>query len=368
MSFSPSSDSGSERSIGTVFAFLSTSFYAISNTSMRFLTDYPIDNDWILFFKELTGFLILFPWLLFRFSQGRFRFVSKRLILSIVLAAVLCELFGAHLQLLGYAVVGLVISVPLIQSSTLLGVAIFGWYWFGDPLSQRRKFAIAVLIAAGILLSVGKELTVEESAGMSTAHHNLHCNFEQNTGVFLLAAAGTVAAGIVYSVYIIMLRQAIRRYWHDDNSAWLSFQFTQWIGFNFPAKSEKRQYAPFPVTLMMSIVLGIGMIIFGLGLFLKHGAAGFYEAPTPAWYVIPISGVCNMIGFFFQIQGLRMTTAVQASLIAVSQIILMSLIGRLCFSEPINWLITCGLILTAYGIAMSVRSEQPNPNNSNIKS
>ncbi|MDR2115028.1 MAG: EamA family transporter [Planctomycetaceae bacterium] len=352
---SSSTVSSRECWIGTIFSFLSTFCYAASNTTIRFLTDYNLDNDWMLFYKELTGLCLLIPWLMLRFFQGRFRFISKRLIFYVVFGAIFCQLIGAHLQVLGYAVIGLVIAVPLIQSSTLLGVAVLGRYILGDPLSQRRKIAMAILIVAVILLSVGKELTLESDTEIVKS---------QNTGFFLLIAVGTVVAGIAYSIYIIILRFVIRKYWNDDNSAWLSFQFSQWVGFDFHNHScdagthgAGKCYAPFPVTLMMSIVLGVGIIIFGFCLFLKQGIAGFHNVPMWSWEVIVISGICNMVGFFFQIQGLRMTTAVQASLIAVSQILVLSLIGFTFFKETINLLVLLGLVLTVYGVIMSAKPE-----------
>ncbi|MDR2440332.1 MAG: DMT family transporter [Planctomycetaceae bacterium] len=340
-----------ERCTGIIFSFLSTLCYAVSNIVIRFLTGYNFDSDWILFYKESIGLFILVPWLLLRFFQGRFRFISKRLIFYVVFAAIFCQLIGAHLQVLGYAVIGLVIAVPLIQSSTLLGVAILGRYILGDPLSQRRKIAMAILIIAVIVLSIGKELTLESGTEIVKS---------QNTGFFLLIAAGTIVAGIAYSIYIIILRYVIRKYWNEDNSAWLSFQFSQWVGFDFqnhPCETGK-YYAPFPVTLMMSVVLGVGIIIFGSCLFWKRGIVGFYDVPEWSWGVILISGIGNMTGFFFQIQGLRMTTAVQASLIAVSQILVLSLIGFAFFNETINLLVLLGLLLTVYGVVMSAKPEK----------
>jgi drug/metabolite transporter (DMT)-like permease len=80
--------------------------------------------------------------------------------------------------------------------------------------------------------------------------------------------------------------------------------------------------------------------------------------PDGAWRYVLISGVANMTGFFFQIQGLRMTSAVQASLIAVSQMVLMSLIGYLFFGEMVNTLVMMGLGLTIYGVLMSAKPER----------
>jgi drug/metabolite transporter (DMT)-like permease len=359
----PSIPSGRESWSGTVFVFLSTFFYGVSNTTMRFLTDYQLDTDWILFYKEFIGFAILLPWVMLRFFQGRFRRISRRLIIYIVSAALICEFIGAHLQVLGYAIIGLVVTVPLIQSSTLIGVAILGRYFLGDILSRRRQAAICILIISVVLLSVGKELAgqVQIQGGVNQGGGSL----------LLLIASGAVIAGISYSIYVVLLRYTVRQYWNDGNSVWQSFQFTKWAGFDLPTQEIDshngqfcgvRCYAPFPVTLMMSIILGVGVLIFGVCIWLKGGAAGFYTVPVVVWYIIPIAGLSNVIGFFCQIQGLRMTSAVHAALIGVSQMIFLSAIGFIYFREPINFVVMSGLILTAYGVIISAKPEKNTAN------
>jgi drug/metabolite transporter (DMT)-like permease len=351
-----SGTTGKERWTGTMFAFLSTCCYATSNVVVRYLTSQDVDQDWILFFKETIGFSVLIPWLLFRLGQGRFRYTSKRLIFTIVIAAVFCQLIGARLHVLGFAIVGLIIAVPLVQSSTLLGVALIGRFFFGDSLSRRRKIAIAILIVAITILSLGKGLTgAEQRSGQS----------DVSTYYFLLVTVGTIVAGAAYAVYITMLRHAVRQYWKDDNSTRLSFKFRHWIGYDHVEQPAERFYSPFPVTFAMSIVLVVGMVVFGTFLCGKHGITGFYTVPCNAsipahavWHCILISGISNVIGFFFQIQGLRMTSAVQASLIAVTQMILLSLIGYLFFHEPTNAVMVFGLGLTIYGVFMSATPEK----------
>jgi drug/metabolite transporter (DMT)-like permease len=54
-----------------------------------------------------------------------------------------------------------------------------------------------------------------------------------------------------------------------------------------------------------------------------------------------------------------MTSAVQASLISVSQMLVLSLIGYLFFHEAINVLVMIGLGLTFYGVFMSAKPESP---------
>jgi drug/metabolite transporter (DMT)-like permease len=275
-----------------------------------------------------------------------------RLVLLIIIAAIVCQLIGAQLHVLGFAIIGLIITAPLVQSATLLGVAIIGYFIFGESLSRWRKIAIAVLIVAMTVLSIGKAL-VAEPQDESTV----------SAGLFLLVALGTIVAGIAYSVYIVMMRYVMRQHWKDDNSARLSFKFRHWIGHDrnpvkLPGQPGEKFYAPFPVTLAMVIVLAVGMVIFGTILYSKQGVAGFYTAPDFAWRFMLISGVCNLLGFFFQLQGLRMTSAVQASLIAVSQILLLSLVGYWFFAEAINVIVMIGLGLTVYGVFMSAKPER----------
>ena len=336
-----------ERWTGTIFAFLSTFFFAISNVAVRYLAGEEIPLDWILFFKESVGLLLLLPWLCLRFGQGRFRHTSRRLMIYVLLAAVLCQLFGARLHVLGFAVIGLIIAVPLIQSSTLLGVAVLGHFVLGDSLSRWRKISITILVVAITILSIGKGLLAAPPSEQTVS-----------ASVFLLVAAGTIVAGLSYSVYIVMLRYIIRKYWKEENSTWHSFQFHRWIGHDFEKQTAKQLYSPFPVTLMMALVLSVGIVIFGTCLYGKHGITGFYNVPEIAWRCILLSGICNAVGFFFQIQGLRMTSAVQASLIAVSQMILLSLIGHYFFAEAINLVVLLGLGLTFCGVVMSALPEK----------
>ncbi|MDR3181315.1 MAG: DMT family transporter [Planctomycetaceae bacterium] len=339
---------GKERWIGTVFALLSTTFYGVSNVVMRYLADCRVDLDWILCYKEIIGLSLLIPWLLFRLFQGRLLYISKRLIVYVIIASIICELIGSHLQLLGYAVIGLIIAVPLIQSATLLGVAILGYTILGDPLSRRRKIAVGILIAAVTILSVGKAMTGRE-AEVFVSPPPL---------VMIAVAAGAFLAGVSFSVYIIILRYVIRRYWKDEHSPRQSFSLYRWVGYDYAAKSGTRYYSPFPVTLMMAIVFAVGIVIFSSFLYAKSGPAGFYNVPAAAWYLILLSGITNAAGFFFQIQGLRMTTAVQASLVAVCQIVMLSFIGYLFFNEAVNVLVIFGLVLTSYGVIMSAKPEK----------
>ena len=349
----------SERWTGTIFTFLSVFFYGISNVVVRYLTEYNVDHSWMLFYKEFIGLAILLPWLFFRWGQGRFRHTSTQLMLYIFLAAIVCQLIGAQLHVLGFAIIGLIITVPLVQSSTLLGVAFIGHFIFRHRLSRRRKTAIMLLIISVTILSIGKEM-IADSQGSNA----------DSAGLFLLVAAGAVVTGIAYAIYITILRYVVRQHWDDENSTRQSFRFRHWIGHDVQHQihHKDRFYSPFPVTLLMAIVLGVGVMIFGASVLYKYGMPGFFTVPVTspgadwepsiAWYCMLISGISNVTGFLFQVQGLRMTSALQASLIAVSQMLLLSLVGFLLFHEAVNVIVMIGLGLTVYGVLMSAKPER----------
>ena len=354
-------------------AFISTFCYGLSNSLIRFMTEYNADVDWILFYKELTGFVLILPWLLLRYFQGRYRLTSKLFIFYVVIAAILCEFVGARLHVFGFAVIGLVVAAPLIQSSTLLGTAVLSRCVFKDPISHRRLFAIALLLFAVTILSVGKELTnkTPQAAPMTQVVEQKQSEMPVQTkeqpkeqwGFFLLVCAAMGIAGASYAIYIVILRYVLLRFWNTSSSVWVSFQFTQWAGWDFPLLPKrglrsKEVYSPFPATLMMSIVLGTGVVVFGLCIWAKTGQTGFYEVPDRTlWLLVLMSGLANVIGFFFQVEGLRMTTAVQAQLIALSQMVILLLVGFFFFKEPVNAVIITGLFLTICGVAISAKPE-----------
>lgn len=360
MSSSPSHTQTPESWSGTILICFSTTFYGISSVVQRLVSEMQIVGtqekmpiDWILFYKELVGASVLVPWLLFRLFQGRHRHVSKRLLFFLVIAAIICQLIGARLHLYGIATIGLVIAIPLVQSSTLIGTALLGQVFLGDALSKSRMVSIFILIASLCFLTFGKLMLPETSD--NAVGTNLPYKY------VMLVALGAIVAGIAYSFYVIMIRWIGRQHYRSQDGIWASFQYSQWVGHDFPTSTAKsKRYAPLSTTLMMFIVLGTGAVIFGICLFLNGRCRfdAFYAGiPQSAWNVIAISGLANVIGFFFQIQGLRMTTAIQASLIAVSQIVALSLIGIFFFGEQTNTIVWVGLGLTAYGIVRSANPE-----------
>ncbi len=371
--------------VSLIVCVVSTVFYCTSNIILRELTALRVDYDWALTWKELLGLVALLPWLLFRQCQGRYRFVSKRLILWLFAGGFVCEMFGARLQMYAYMTVGILIAAPLIQAASMGGTAVLGTLCLRDPLSVWKKIAMGVLLVAVTVLLIGKNAapdatpreniaeTMKEAGARIpdvSAPDNSEDRGERGRFTLFLAGLGAVFAGICYSVHMVIVRFAGHRHWDDERyHPWESMRFRHWIGYDRKERHDvpgaSAFYSPFPVTLIMGIIFFVGVLSFG-GCLVAKSPAGFSalltapldaqpENPLRCWILVGVSGLCNTLGFFFQVQGLRMTSAAQVSLVAVSQFVFLALFGMLFFGEPTNWLIWTGVALTAAGVLLSAK-------------
>ena len=345
----------------TWVSLVSMLLYTVSNASLRHLGDLDAPIDWCIAIKEVIAVALLAPWVTFRFIRGRYRFQSKRLLLILVIASLICEVFGAQNQLVAYAFVGLVIASPILQSCQLIATALIGNYYLNDKISRSKWIAMGLLLGAVFLLSFGKTLGQPEQMATQTP---------ENQGISLMAMKGVVAAliaGLAYAIYANTLRYALRKHRSHTLGAWDSIKIHDWIGHDFVTHRQEpsplsedsgkivrvRPYSPFPVTLVMIIVTGVGTLYFGTSVVVTRGFVGFVDVPSDCWFWIILSGVTNTIGFFFQVQGLLLASAAKVSLISAFQIVIFAFLGMLFFGEMMNTYIAIGIVLAIVGVLFS---------------
>ena len=330
--------------------------YTVSNATLRQLGELEVPIDWCIGVKETYTVVAVMPWIVYRFFQGRYRFVSKRLILCIVVGAVVCEIIGAQNQLWAYATVGLIIASPAVSSSQLIGSAVIGLYALGDRITRGKYIAIFLLLIAIILLSVAK--IAPTGQGQSIVANR----------TFIYGTLAAVIAGLSYSFHVIMIRYAMQKYWNCDYGPWFTIKVHDWIGHDFvlhhqipsstPEAAAERRYSPFPITLVMVIVTGVGALYYNASVLCTRGVAGFVDVPMECWFWITLSGVANTVGFFFQIQGLLLASAAKVSLISTTQIVLLTIIGIIFFKEPISFTILLGILFAICGVFYSSKESQ----------
>lgn len=369
--------------------------YAVTNGLLRYLGELGASAFWLLAVKESIAVACLLPWILFRLLQGRYRFQSKRLFFGLILGGIICEIIGAPLHLWAYAAVGLVVAVPMIQSTQMIAAAVFGRVFLKDAISSTKIFSIFMLILAVLILSCAQLIpsskdsgAEKNSAAAPPENANLSKNMESepassHPSMLFLGGLAAITAGIAYSVHTTVMRYSLKKYWDSKYETWGSIRVFRWIGYDFsmfyqaaetlesekaaeesgimnslkkvrktnPARPlKKKVYSPFPITLIMFIILGIGAAYFSGTLYYQKGLDGFLDVPPECWFWVLVAGIVNLLGFFFQIQGLLLASAAKVSLISTAQIVILTITGILFFSEPINFMIVLGSLCAIIGV------------------
>ena len=333
--------------IGIALCLVSTLMYSLSNVTMRELGVLGYDRSWIVFLKEMCCIVSVSPWILYWAIRRKYQWPVFKWVLCILVGGFFCQYVGARLHLAAFATVGLVVSVPLIQASSMVCSSVFGRIFLREKIIRRCLMAMLLLLVAMCFLVMGPggpqtstnppggeqgdqhivsttpdEPITSESQASDSQVASLESPNSLSKQVMLFGALGAVVAGLAYSVHVVCLR----------------------------VTSAARQM---PVTLIAVQVTGIGAAIFGFEFLRDHGGkiSAIWENVSPwAWFLIVSTGLLNTVGFLFQIYSLRYTLVARAQMISVAQIVICTLFGILAYREPTNLMIWLGISLTVSGI------------------
>jgi drug/metabolite transporter (DMT)-like permease len=297
---------------GILLCLASTCLYSFSNVCLRQLGEVGVDYRWSIFIKECVCIGTLTPLILYWVIRRRYQWPALKWVVYILFGGFCCQYVGARLHLHAFAVIGLLVSVPLVQASTMIFSAGIGRGFIGERISGRSFFAMAVMLVAMICLIFGPSQPASlEHSTKTLAESSL-----------LLAGLGTILAGMAYAIHVVCIRMA-------------------------------RKGRQMPITFIAVQVTAIGAVIFGFE-FLRDNdfqISIFWEnIPASTWFYVLASGVLNMAGFVLQIAGLRYTLVARAQMISLAQIVIGTLFGVFFFGEMTNLMIWLGVLLTVLGI------------------
>lgn len=321
----------SESAQGFFCCLASSLFYSFSLFLLRLMTNYrSVQPDWTLCVKESVTVFFVGLYILVSVCRGRYRFPPLSSILWILFAGFCCEAIGARAHLTSYAVIGLVLAGPLIQAFQLITAAALGAIFLKETLNAVKVATIVILIGAVTLLSLSPLMTPETASDVESA-----AAFVVPSGKALIVGVLlTLATGWGYATQIAVVRGVMVRGRERVDSA-------------------GRSVAPVPISLVMLLITGVGMISFGLFLIAERGIEGFYRVPGECWPIALGAGLLNLVGFYFQNKGIELIPASKVSLICVSQIFLLTVLGITFFGEPANPAVWTGLLLTVLGVLMA---------------
>ena len=310
--------------MGVLFCLTATVFYSFSTVCFKELLAVGQDYRWILFMKEMTCVVCIMPVIIYWAIRRRYHWPTLKWVIIILIGGFVCEYIGARLHFWAVGMIGLIVTIPLIQTANLTCSAGIGRLFLGERIGIYCRIAMVVMLVAMCCLVFGtvEQDKTEKSVGTPVAEVQANTSFPIVGDSLLLCGIGAVVAGMAYAVYIVMLRYT----------------------------SKSRQM---PITLIAVNVTGVGAVIFGMEFLRAHEyqIAAFWEnVPPRVWLLTTVVGLLNMVGFLFQIIGLRYTVVARAQMISVAQICVCTLFGVFVFRENTNLMIWLGVALTVLGI------------------
>ena len=111
-------------------------------------------------------------------------------------------------------------------------------------------------------------------------------------------------------------------------------------------------------SLTMVGITGVGLLICGSILTFERGLDGWLSPPPICWAFVLTSGVCNMIGFYFQIESLRRLFVLKQTIVANVQTLLLALLGIFVYHEAFTWVVALGFVLVLVAVWLAGSEKQ----------
>jgi drug/metabolite transporter (DMT)-like permease len=291
--------------LGTFCGLFSAFVYTCANAFLRAVDH--CDPVWVSAVKSVPTVAAMSPVLAIMAIRGQKVMPSLRMLAAIAVGGLVGQLGGNISFQWALGEVGVAMTVPLSLGGMILGAAILGRVFLSEPVTPRAALALAVLLAAICVLSLGAD-----DAGRAVA---------RAPAPPLRLALGVAAAclsGVAYAVLNVILRYCITR------------------------------ACPLPTTLFTVSIAGL--ISLGCISWLRIGHTGMW-ATTPGDLGLMLgAGLCNTIAFISLTKSLQLTSVVYVNALNATQATLAALAGVLIFREALSPWLAVGVGLTIAGL------------------
>jgi drug/metabolite transporter (DMT)-like permease len=298
---------------GTVCGLVSAFVYTCANAFLRAVND--CDPVWVSAVKAIPTVVAMAPLMGLMARRGQRVFPSPRTLAAIAGGGLIGQLGGNVSFQWALGEIGVALAVPLCLGGMILTAAVFGRIFLGEPVTPRAAWALAVLLAAICILSLGAE---EARHSVTRAGAT---PWRQALGV----GAGCLS-GMCYATLNVILRYCITR------------------------------GAPLPTTLGTVAVMGV-LSLTSLA-WLRIGTAGMLATEPIDLLLMLAAGICNTVAFVALTKSLQLTSVVYVNALNATQATLAALAGVLIFQEALSpWLAT-GVALTIAGLLLLRRAHR----------
>lgn len=311
---------------GFLICLAAETFYFGASFLLRCMTEYSrVSPDWTIVVKESVTVFATLLVIISLVVARRYRFPSFKMIVAMIIGSFFCQFVGARYHLWAFALIGMVLTVPLIQCVMILGVTSLSIPFLGERMTRLKWITTIILIVAVTLLTISQ-------FGLSGAEEE---TLETGTGVSLhstlLGIMAAVIAGLGYVIYNVITKRVMRP----------------------PTSADVASKPPMPASLMMCLVCGVGMVTSSISLIAQEGVSAFWSVPPICWGIALGAGLTNFLGFCFRAISFRKVSVSKIIFVSSFQIVALAIVGVTVFNEPTTPLLWTGLGLSILGIILA---------------
>lgn len=298
--------------VGTLMGMGSAVGYSLANLGLRAAATNS-DLGWAIWVSAVkcvpvtVAVWVLICW---NASRGRTALPPRRALLALLVAGLTMQFGGNVLFQWAMSYAGLAITVPLMFACIIGSGAWLSRVFIGDPVTSRTLQAMAVLVTAIALLSVGVSSATDAAAGSTV----------KPAAAVALAIGASCVAGCAYGMTGVIIKRMVT--------------------------------SGVPAFASMMMFCTSGVVVLGSVGATRLGLARIAATPADVWGAMLFAGVCNALAFFALTGALKRIPVTRANILNASQVAMCAVGGVIVFSEPVTAPLVLGCLLTVTGILL----------------
>lgn len=337
--------------VGVMCGILSAIFYTLANIALRQSTS--VDPFLVSAVKAAPTVLFLAPVVFFwgnRNGKGGSMIQSWPAAVRFSGVSLVGQVIGNGAFQIALGSIGLAASVPIAMGSLLIGGAVLGRVFLGEPVSVRKMISIGTLVAAVLVLSISSSEVAGENTNLS----------EQ---ALLLPEIGSPNRGATLDADTPVASPAAEDWTWQHAPVWLGALCAVASGSAyafFSSMMRRTMQRGMPAVGAMWISGCVGTVALWLITLSRDGVAPVMAADASQWQAMAAAGLFNFIAFIAISTALRVLPVVAVHLLNASQVAMAATAGVLLFAEPLTGKLLVGIALTVAGLlALAQRRVKP---------
>jgi len=236
-----------------------------------------------------------------------------RVFWALVFAGALGQFGGNVMFQWSLGIVGIALAVPICLGSIIVSGAIMGRMFLGEIVSRRSAIAVAILIAAIFILSMGAGDAYDSVSSRIVSAQGIEHYFTLIAGI-----AAAAFSGFAYAVLGVVIKYG--------------------VGERTPASTT------------MVIVAVIGAVGLGVVSWMRIGVVEMLATTSTDLGVMILAGLFNAVAFLALTRALQLTPVTFVNSLNASQAAMAAIAGVLIFHEEPSIPMVVGVVLTVVGL------------------